>query len=266
MLFVADSPGRAERTVEILQEYEIVAVPVEHAEDVHAATVLVAVGSLSRGFRLAEGALQLYAETDVFEEERPPAEKRRNLAKAFLSDLRDLKVGDLIVHVDHGIGEFVGLKQLGTVSRPIAGSAADVQEFLEIRYAGDDKLFVHVERLDLIQKYTGGTRPALDRLVGSRLLVGNIELRFPLLRPFGASQRMYGPVPVEVALFADGGVAWNRGQKPGLVGGSRNGIGSAGVAFRVNLLGYAVGQFDFARPFQRPGRGWLFQFNLSPGF
>jgi transcription-repair coupling factor (superfamily II helicase) len=167
VLFVADSPGRAERTVEILQEYEIVAVPVEHAEDVHAATVLVAVGSLSRGFRLAEGALQLYAETDVFEEERPPAEKRRNLTKAFLSDLRDLKVGDLIVHVDHGIGEFVGLKQLGTVSRPIAGSAADVQEFLEIRYAGDDKLFVPVERLDLIQKYTGGTRPALDRLGGT---------------------------------------------------------------------------------------------------
>ena len=167
VLFVADSPGRAERTVEILQEYELVAVPVERAEDVHAAAVLVAVGSLSRGFRLAEGALQVYAETDVFEEERRPAEKRRNLAKTFLSDLRDLKVGDLIVHVDHGIGEFVGLKQLGTVSRPVAGSAADVQEFLEIRYHGDDKLFVPVERLDLIQKYTGGTRPALDRLGGT---------------------------------------------------------------------------------------------------
>jgi len=167
VLFVADSPGRAERTVEILQEYDIVAVPVERAEDVHAAAVLVAVGSLSRGFRLADGALQLYAETDVFEEERRPTEKRRNLAKTFLSDLRDLKVGDLIVHVDHGIGEFVGLKQLGTVSRPIAGSAADVQEFLEIRYHGDDKLFVPVERLDLIQKYTGGTRPALDRLGGT---------------------------------------------------------------------------------------------------
>jgi len=167
VLFVADSPGRAERTVEILQEYEIVAVPVEHAEAVRSAAVLVAVGTLSRGFRLADGALQVYAETDVFEEERRPAEKRRNLAKTFLSDLRDLKVGDLIVHVDHGIGEFVGLKQLGTVSRPVAGSAADVQEFLEIRYHGDDKLFVPVERLDLIQKYTGGTRPALDRLGGT---------------------------------------------------------------------------------------------------
>src|SRR5687768_10848626 len=167
VLFVADSAGRAERTVEILQEYDIVAIPVEHAEDAHAAAVLVAVGSLSRGFRLGDAALQIYAETDVFEEERRPAEKRRNMAKAFLSDLRDLKIGDLVVHVDHGIGEFVGLKQLGTVGRPIAGSPADVQEFLELRYHGDDKLFVPVERLDLIQKYTGGTRPALDRLGGT---------------------------------------------------------------------------------------------------
>jgi transcription-repair coupling factor (superfamily II helicase) len=95
VLFVADSHGRAERTVEILQEYEIVAVPVERAEDAHAASVLVAVGALSRGFRLADaapldsargapsdsrGALQIYAETDVFEEERRAPDKRRNLA------------------------------------------------------------------------------------------------------------------------------------------------------------------------------------------
>jgi Tol biopolymer transport system component len=120
--------------------------------------------------------------------------------------------------------------------------------------------------------------PAFDRLVGSRVLVGNLEFRFPLLRPFGASQRMYGPVPVEVALFADGGLAWNN-LKQGTVATSvlgfsqqphpfdwRDGVSSAGVTLRVNLFGYVVGQFDFARPFQRPGRGWIFQFNLSPGF
>src|SRR5262249_36610364 len=159
VLFVAESHGRAERTIEILQEYEIVAVPVERAEDVHVASVLVAGGSLSRGFRLAAAGLQVYAETDVFEEERRAPEKQRNLAKTFLSDLRDLKVGDLVVHVDHGIGEFVGLKQLG-----VRGGSDSAQEFLELRYHGDDKLFVPVERLDLIQKYTGGAGPALDRL------------------------------------------------------------------------------------------------------
>ena len=112
--------------------------------------------------------LQVYAETDVFEEERHAPEKRRNLAKTFLSDLRDLKVGDLVVHVDHGIGEFVGLKQLDRLSgADWSGRRRDVQEFLELRYHGDDKLFVPVERLDLIQKYTGGTRPALDRLGGT---------------------------------------------------------------------------------------------------
>ena len=118
----------------------------------------------SRGFRLSDGGLQIYVETDVFEEERHAPEERRNLAKTFLSDLRDLKVGDLVVHVDHGIGEFVGLKQLGVGAG--AGTTAR-QEFLELRYAGDDKLFVPVERLDLTQKYTGGARPALDRLGGT---------------------------------------------------------------------------------------------------
>jgi transcription-repair coupling factor (superfamily II helicase) len=161
VLFVADSAGRAERTLEILKEYDIVALPVELAEDAHAAAVLVTVGTLSRGFRLADAGLQLYAETDIFDEERHAPERRRNLARTFLSDLRDLKVGDLVVHVDHGIGEFVGLKQLGV--RGTEGA----QEFLELRYHGEDKLFVPVERLDLIQKYTGGTRPALDRLGGT---------------------------------------------------------------------------------------------------
>jgi transcription-repair coupling factor (superfamily II helicase) len=167
VLFVADSAGRAERTVEILQEYELVGVPVENADLAHTAAVLIAVGTLSRGFRLAEAGLQVYAETDVFDEERRPSDKRRSLAQTFLSDLRDLKVGDLVVHIDHGIGEFVGLKQLTTGGRAAPGSSADVQEFLELRYHGDDKLFVPVERLDLIQKYTGGSRPALDRLGGT---------------------------------------------------------------------------------------------------
>ena len=162
VLFVAESIGRAERSIEILQEYDLLAIPVERAEDVHAASVLVTIGSLSRGFRLSAASLQIYSEADIFEEERRAPEQRKNLARTFLSDLRDLKVGDLVVHVDHGIGEFVGLKQLG-----IGGGNGAAQEFLELHYAGEDKLFVPVERLDLVQKYTGGTRPALDRLGGT---------------------------------------------------------------------------------------------------
>ena len=71
--------------------------------------------------------------------------------------------------------------------------------------------------------------------MGSRMLVGNLEFRFPLLRPFGASRRMYGPVPVEVAFFADGGVAWNSGEQAVLPRRHREGVSSAGVTLRVNL-------------------------------
>ena len=162
VLFVAATGGRAERTVELLAEYDVLAMGLDRAEDSHGAMVLVATGSLSRGFRLVEADLQIFAEADVFEEERHAPERRRQLARTFLSDLRDLKVGDLVVHVDHGIGAFAGLKQIGT------GAGSDtVQEFVEIRYAGDDKLYLPVERLDLVQKYTGATRPPVDRLGGA---------------------------------------------------------------------------------------------------
>ncbi len=159
MVFVANSPGRAERTIELLADYEIYAAPIEGAEEVRSASVLVGVGHLSRGFRLPGAALQFWAEADVFEEERKTHERRRSATRTFLSDFRDLKVGDLVVHVDHGIGVFVGLKRIEVAQAP--------QEFMELRYAGEDKLFVPVERLDLVQKYTGASRPSLDRLGGA---------------------------------------------------------------------------------------------------
>ena len=106
----------------------------------------------------------------------------------------------------------------------------------------------------------------LDRTTGSRMFVGNVELRFPLLRPFGADRSVYGPLPMEVAFFADGGTAWSAGQQPAILGGSRDGIASAGVGLRVNFFGFLVGEFDLSRPFQRPGRGWVFGFNLMPGW
>ncbi len=112
----------------------------------------------------------------------------------------------------------------------------------------------------------GGTCEVYDRLLGSRLLVGNVELRFPLLRPFGVRSGMYGPVPIEVAFFADGGVAWTGSERPSFFGGSREPISSTGVSFRVSLFGYAVAQIDYAYPLQRPERGWVWAFNLIPGF
>jgi transcription-repair coupling factor (superfamily II helicase) len=163
ILFVASTHGRAERTVELLREYEVRALPAAQADERVEGAVLVAEGRLSRGFRVPAAGLQTYAESDIFEEDRgrPTGSRKRSLAATFLSDLRDLKIGDYIVHVDNGIGQFVGLKQLSI------GGGDLVQEFLELRYHGDDKLFVPVERLDLVQKYTGGATPSLDRLGGT---------------------------------------------------------------------------------------------------
>jgi transcription-repair coupling factor (superfamily II helicase) len=158
-LFAAATGGRAERTIELLKEYDVLAVPVERSEDARYAAVLIAQGTVSQGFRLPDADFQIYSEADVFEEERRAPDRRRPASKAFLSDLRDLKTGDHVVHVDHGIGIFVGLKKIGV--------GDNEQEFLELRYAGEDKLFVPVERLDLVQKYTGASKPPVDRLGGT---------------------------------------------------------------------------------------------------
>ena len=163
VIVVVGTHGRAERTVELLRDYEVRALPATEAGDVVAGAVIVAEGWLSAGFRLPSAGFQVYAETDVFEEERrrTTGDKKRSLSATFLSDLRDLKVNDLIVHVDHGIGRFVGLRQISVAQGDI------VQEFIELRYHDEAKLFVPVERLDLIQKYTGGSNPPLDRLGGT---------------------------------------------------------------------------------------------------
>jgi transcription-repair coupling factor (superfamily II helicase) len=191
VVFVAHSAGRAERTVELLTDYGVFAVAIDRAEDAHAASVLVATGHLSRGFRLPEASLQLWAETDVFEEARTVHERRRSAARTFLSDFRDLKGGDLVVHVDHGIGVFVGLKRIDVGLEP--------QEFMELRYAGEDKLFVPVERLDLVQKYSGASRPALDKLGGTswekakvRVKKAMRDMAEELLKLYAARRAMQG--------------------------------------------------------------------------
>jgi transcription-repair coupling factor (superfamily II helicase) len=166
VLFVAGTDGRAERTSELLAEYGLRGVQIDRPsmnDELLNVAILITVGQLSKGFRLPGAELQIIAEGDVFDEEPGKVERRgdrhRSIAKTFLSDLRDLKVGDLVVHVDHGIGRFVGLKQIGV--------ADSLQEFMELRYAGEDKLFVPVERLDLVQKYSGTAKPPLDKLGGT---------------------------------------------------------------------------------------------------
>ena len=109
------------------------------------------------------------------------------------------------------------------------------------------------------------TCPAFDRLVGSRLLVANAELRFPLVGIF-QGEFNYGPVPVEGFLFGDAGIAWTSDNEPEFLAGDRQFVKSAGAGERVNAFGYAVLEFAGVRPFDRPDNSWRFVFNIVPGF
>jgi hypothetical protein len=109
--------------------------------------------------------------------------------------------------------------------------------------------------------------PVFDRLLGSRMVVGNAELRFPLLGVLGVGSGYYGAFPLELALFGDGGLAWDTQHDPSILGsGSRDPVFSAGAGLRINLLGFAIAEVDLVRPFERPGKGWVWQFELQPGF
>ena len=104
-----------------------------------------------------------------------------------------------------------------------------------------------------------------DRLIGSRMLVSNVELRAPLIGLFRPSA-MYGGVPIEVGVFADAGVAWDSVTKPKFAGGDRDWAKSVGATVRFNAFGFAVGEVDYVKPLDRPDRGWMWQFNFIPGF
>jgi hypothetical protein len=108
--------------------------------------------------------------------------------------------------------------------------------------------------------------PVFDQLLGSRMAVGNIELRFPLLGVLGLGSGYYGALPLDFLVFGDAGVAWDTNHEPKLTGGDRQTIYSAGAGLRFNLFGFAVLEADLVRPFQRPDKNWVWEINLQPGF
>jgi hypothetical protein len=109
--------------------------------------------------------------------------------------------------------------------------------------------------------------PVFDQLLGSRMVVGSAELRFPLLGVLGIGSGYYGAFPLEFAIFGDGGLAWDTQHDPSVFGsGTRDPVFSAGAGLRINLLGFAIAEVNLVRPFDRPGKGWVWQFELQPGF
>jgi hypothetical protein len=115
-----------------------------------------------------------------------------------------------------------------------------------------------------------GACPEFDRLVGSRIGVANAELRIPLFgnEQFGLFELAF--LPMELVLFGDAGVAWTGDESPVFRFAERSTervpVFSAGTSLRMNLLGYLVLEFYYARPFQRPEAGWKFGFQIAPGW
>jgi hypothetical protein len=108
--------------------------------------------------------------------------------------------------------------------------------------------------------------PAFDRLLGSRMVVGNLELRFPLLGALGLGSGYYGAFPVDFTVFGDGGLAWDSANEPALTGGARGAVFSAGAGLRINLLGFAIAEVNLVHPFERPDKHWVWEVNLQQGF
>jgi transcription-repair coupling factor (superfamily II helicase) len=163
---VMRAPGSADRLLEIFSEYDLEAARITDrparaaSEWTDAGGVIVALGRLRSGFEFPEYGLSVLTERDLFGEERKRVDRKIKGRTAFISDFRDLKQGDVVVHTDHGVARFAGL------GRPKGGSLN--RDFMVLEFAGRDRLFVPVDRLDLVQKYSGvaGKRPALDRLGG----------------------------------------------------------------------------------------------------
>jgi transcription-repair coupling factor (superfamily II helicase) len=119
------------------------------------------VGELTRGAWLPEDRLAIVTESEIFGERRQVRRGRRERPVDFLSSLAELKPNDYVVHVDHGIAVYRGLRHM---------QVADTEgDYLHLEYAGADRLYLPVDRIDLVQRYVSadGAAPSLDKLGGT---------------------------------------------------------------------------------------------------
>ena len=175
MLLVAPNQGEVERLAGLLREYELpyrLGSRVQHAgseniydESSYLAgnyrTPILVRSTLSAGVSLPEANLILFGANDFSDEADVTARPapRKSKTGAFVSDFRDLTIGDYVVHVEHGIARYMGLKEIEQDGVSI--------EFMILEFAEQARLYVPLTRLDLIQKYRStdaGPAPVLNRL------------------------------------------------------------------------------------------------------
>jgi len=170
---VVVAPGHRRRMEELLEGREIAVGP---------GGCEIVEGELARGFRLPAAGVSVYGELQLLPRAKPQAvraARRRPRYGPFVSSLRDLKVGDYVVHADHGIGQYVALRKVGreggdghlppVLAGHVGPEAAVETEVMEIAYASGKRLLVPLSRLDLVQKFSGieGVAPRLDTLGGT---------------------------------------------------------------------------------------------------
>jgi len=155
-IFLAGSTtGMRDRLGELIQEYEL---PLGQGTATGCRSLFL---PLTAGVYLKEPRILVLTEREVFGRKAMPSAPKKSRVSAFLSDLRDLKIGDRVVHMDHGIGEFLGFTTL-TVG-------GEEHEVVQLRYADNGRVNVSLERADLIQRFVSadGSIPPLDKLGGA---------------------------------------------------------------------------------------------------
>ncbi len=184
-----------------------------YALSIGAGGVELTEGELQRGFRMPAAGVAIFGEHQLFARVAPARPRAPARYGPFVSTLRDLKVGDYVVHTDHGIGQFVGLRAVGEddgrsgpVPETITGGdtrpEAATVEVMELLYAGDRSLLLPLSRMDLIQKYSGieGAAARLDKLGGTswnrtkeRVKAGMRKLAGDLLKLYAERQLARAP-------------------------------------------------------------------------
>jgi transcription-repair coupling factor (superfamily II helicase) len=143
-------------------------------------------GDVSRGYVLPDRRLAIISEEDIFGQRVRSKRKRTPEARDFLSDLRDLAVGDYVVHMDFGIGQYAGLKKLA-----VGGVESD---FLTLEYRDQDKLYLPVHQIRLISKYAGAgedRKPVLAKLGGPAWTNTKQKVKDTLLKMAAELLRLY---------------------------------------------------------------------------
>src|SRR5579863_3122267 len=173
VLFAVPNTGEVERLADIFTEYNVsfrlgsrTRSGESYADETsyfagEVLTTTLAKAYLPDGVLFPEANLAIFGARDLFDESDTVASRpgrQKSKVSAFLSDFRDLQVGDYVVHVEHGIGQYQGLKEINQGD----GTA----EFMLLEYAEGARLYVPLTRLDLIQKYRSseGAKPALSHL------------------------------------------------------------------------------------------------------